>query len=119
MRHEPRSSNVEERGDMRTLLVACALAAAALCGAAPQASAAQSHRADAADDGYLDVASDPAAKIVIDGADTGKITPQSHLELKAGHHKLTLVTIDGAHSRTIGFTVQAGQTTKLTIHLAS
>jgi hypothetical protein len=119
MRYEPRSSNIEERGDMRTLLVACALVAAVLCGPAQQADAAPGNRADQADAGFLDVASDPAAKIVIDGADTGKVTPQSHLELKTGHHKLTLVTLDGAHSRTVGFTVQAGQTTKLTVHLAS
>ncbi len=107
---------------MRTLFVACTLLvalSAILCGAAPQADAARADRADQADAGYLDVASDPAAKIVIDGTDTGKVTPQSHLELKTGHHKLTLVTLDGAHSRTIGFNVEAGQTTKLTIHLAS
>ncbi len=69
--------------------------------------------------GFLDVASDPAAKIAIDGVDTGKTTPQLHLALAAGHHKLTLVTLDGAHQRNIGFAIEAGQTTKLTIHLAS
>jgi hypothetical protein len=104
---------------MRTLLVAFALVAAVVCGAAPQADASRRDRADQADAGYLDVASDPAAKIVVDGTDTGKVTPQSHLELKAGHHKLTLVTLDGARSRTIGFKIEAGQTTKLTVHLAS
>jgi hypothetical protein len=72
-----------------------------------------------ADSGYLDVASDPpGAQILIDGADTGKTTPQPKLPLKAGHHKLT-VSLPGGASRSIGFKVEAGQTTKLTIHLAS
>jgi hypothetical protein len=70
------------------------------------------------DVGFLDVASDPAAKILIDDADTGKMTPQTHLAVKAGHHKLTLVTVDGAHTRSFGFTVEAGQTRKFTVHLA-
>jgi len=72
------------------------------------------------DSGYLDVGSDPpGAKILIDDTDTGKTTPQTQMPLKVGHHKLTVVTADGAHSRTIGFTVAAGQTTKLTVHLSS
>jgi hypothetical protein len=77
------------------------------------------HRAGDADTGFLDVSSDPPAKIFVDDADTGKTTPEPHLALKAGHHKLKLVTKDGAHNRTIGFTIEAGQTTKLSIHLAS
>jgi hypothetical protein len=77
------------------------------------------HRQGDADTGYLDVTSDPPAKVFVDDADTGKTTPAAHLPLKAGHHKLTLVTSDGAHKRTIGFTIDAGQTTKLSIHLAS
>jgi hypothetical protein len=69
--------------------------------------------------GYLDIASDPSAKILIDGADTGKVTPQHRLELVVGHHKLTLVTVDGAHQRSIGFNIEKGQTTQLSVHLAS
>lgn len=69
--------------------------------------------------GFLDVASDPPARIAIDGTETGKTTPQLHLALAPGHHKLTLVTLDGARQRVIGFAVEAGQTTKLTVHLAS
>jgi hypothetical protein len=71
------------------------------------------------DRGFLDISSDPPAKIIIDGADTGRVTPQHRLELPSGHHKLTLMTLDRAHQRSIGFTVQPGQTTQLTIHLAS
>jgi hypothetical protein len=69
--------------------------------------------------GFLDIQSDPAAKITIDDMDTGKMTPQPHLELPEGHHRLTLVTADGAHKKTIGFSIKAGETTKLTLHLSS
>jgi len=106
-----------EDATMSRLGAVCALVAACFCASTSRAHAGPP-RADQADTGYLDVASDPPAKIAIDGADTGQVTPQSHVPLKAGHHKLGLVTLDGAHSRTIGFTVQAGQTTKLTVHLA-
>jgi hypothetical protein len=70
------------------------------------------------DAGFLDVSSDPPAHVVIDDADTHTVTPQPHLELKAGHHTLTLVTLDGARKRTMGFNVEAGQTTKLTLLLS-
>jgi hypothetical protein len=110
---------------MKTLLSLCALTAMLLAGgqgfarSTAQAPTPPQPTADA-DTGYLDIASDPqGAKILIDDRDTGKATPQSHLPLPAGHHKLMLVTPDGAHRRGIGFTVEAGQTTKLTIHLAS
>jgi hypothetical protein len=75
--------------------------------------------ASADDTGYLDVASDPPAEIFIDDGDTGKVTPQPKLTLPAGHHRLTLVTSDNARKRTIGFRITAGETTKLTIHLAA
>jgi hypothetical protein len=103
---------------MRALLLACALTSAGVAALSPVARAGDALRADH-ETGYLDVSSDPPARIHIDDADTGKTTPAQHLPLKAGHHKLTLVTADGAHKRTIGFTVEAGQTTKLSIHLTS
>jgi hypothetical protein len=88
--------------------------------ASPAASLAAPH-ADAGAEtgtGFLDVSSDPPAKILIDDADTGKVTPQPHLELKVGHHKLTLARIDGGHDRTFGFQIESGQTRKFTVHLA-
>ncbi|HTQ44849.1 MAG TPA: PEGA domain-containing protein [Polyangiaceae bacterium] len=94
------------------------MAAALLAGVAVHASLGIA-RADDAQAGWLDVASDPSAEILVDEVDTDKATPQTHMPLKAGHHKLTLVTKDGAHKRSIGFNVTAGQTTKLTIHLSS
>jgi|SRR6516225_6266215 hypothetical protein len=105
---------------MKTLLAAAAaaawLAVSQASGAAPGAP--EQRQADA-DTGFLDVTSDPPAKVLVDEADTGKTTPVQHLALKVGHHKLTLVTADGSHKRTIGFTIDAGQTTKLSIHLTS
>jgi hypothetical protein len=71
------------------------------------------------DEGFLDIASDPPAKIAIDGHATGKVTPQSHVGLAPGRHTLTLVTLDGARQRTIGFAIDRGQTTKLTLHMGS
>jgi hypothetical protein len=103
---------------MRALLLACALVVVGVAAESPVARAADALRGDH-DTGYLDVSSDPPARVHIDEGDTGKTTPVQHLPLKAGHHKLTLVTADGAHKRTIGFTVEAGQTTKLSIHLTS
>jgi hypothetical protein len=92
--------------------------AALACTRAALAATSPADRAGQTDSGTLDVASDPPARIVIDDADTKTVTPQLHVELKAGHHKLTLITLDGARRRTIGFNIEAGQTTKLTIHLS-
>jgi hypothetical protein len=103
---------------MRALLLACALVVVGVAARSPVAGAADALRGDQ-ETGFLDVSSDPPARVQIDDGDTGKTTPVQHLPLKAGHHKLTLVTADGAHKRTIGFTVEAGQTTKLSIHLTS
>ncbi len=78
----------------------------------------QAPAGDEARDGILDVASDPAAKILIDAVDTGKVTPERHLSVRPGRHKLTLVTLDGRHQRTLGFAIEAGETRKFTVHLA-
>ena len=105
---------------MRTLLAAWVAALVATV----QPAAARTARTPAAlggdaETGYLDISSDPPAKVLVDDIDTRKTTPVQHLPLKVGHHKLTLVTADGAHARTIGFTVETGQTTKLHVHLTS
>ncbi len=109
---------------MRTVFPAFSLVAALALGAIHQpahaATAAGSHgRPHGTQTGFLDIESDPPAKISIDDSDTGKFTPQPHLELPAGHHKVTLVTKDGSHKRTLGFNIQPGETTKLTLHLSS
>ena len=99
------------RRAMRALFAATILAGGwALC--APRVAA-------ASDDGYLDIASEPAgARIWIDQRDTGRVTPFHALPVKAGHHQLLLVTADGSHRPlSVGFSVEAGQTQKLTLHL--
>jgi hypothetical protein len=103
---------------MRSLAAAVVIGAS-LAGGSGRAAGVESLPTAETDVGYLDVSSDPPAKIFIDDADTGKLTPQTHFPVKAGHHKLTLATVDGAHSRSFGFTVEAGQTRKFTVHLAS
>jgi hypothetical protein len=73
----------------------------------------------AADDsGTLDLRSDPVARVTIDEKDTGQVTPAA-IPLKAGHHKLLLVTLDGKRQRAIGFTIETHQTTHLSIHLSA
>jgi hypothetical protein len=77
------------------------------------------HPAGETDMGFLDVSSEPTgAKVLIDDADLGLTTPQHHLPVKAGqHHRLKLTTSDGLHIGPIGFSVEAGQTKKLTLYL--
>jgi hypothetical protein len=71
----------------------------------------------AGDKGVLEVDSDPPAAVWIDDGDTGKLTP-ARLDLAVGHHALTLVSPrDPTRRRTIGFAIDAGKTTKLTLHL--
>jgi hypothetical protein len=110
----------EARGIMKAFRVACTvfmcLGGGVLAGTAANASAGIAGDVEIA---FLDVASEPAARIVIDETDTGKTTPQPRIALTAGHHVLTLVTPDGAHRRTIGFSVEAGQTKTFKIHFAS
>jgi len=60
--------------------------------------------------GYLQVFSKPAAKIIVDGTDTGKSTPVSghSLALPAGKHKVTFVIGDDRFTYPV--VVKAGQT---------
>ncbi len=74
--------------------------------------------ADDAHIGWLDVTtSNPVepAHVFIDDAGTNLVTPQKHLPLVEGHHKLTLRTDDG-RSSSIGFSVTAKTTTSLVLH---
>ena len=94
---------------MKKVLAACAMAVTLLGGA--------TGRADG-EPGWLDISSDPPAEVFVDDVDTKTVTPQHHVSLPAGHHRLKLVTADGVRQRKIGFTVEAGKGTTLTIHLA-
>ncbi|WP_394843827.1 PEGA domain-containing protein [Pendulispora brunnea] len=66
-------------------------------------------------EGFLTVSSTPPAKVIIDDKDSGRSTPVENLRLPVGDHKLTLV--NGNVKRTLGFTITAGQTTRLKIAL--
>jgi hypothetical protein len=116
----PGRASVEKarpRKEMRTLLTTCTLIGALLGPQLAEARAVEG-RATQTDTGMLEVSSDPPAHVLIDDVDTKTVTPQAHLELKAGHHTLTLVTLDGGRKRTLGFNVEVGQTTRLAIHIS-
>jgi hypothetical protein len=81
--------------------------------------AAVSSLATAGDTGYLTVVSTPPAKLLVDDKDTGLTTPVTKKELPAGAHRLTLVSVDGAVKRSLGFTINAGKETKLQINLGN
>ena len=68
-----------------------------------------------ADKGFLTVTSTPPAHVMIDGTDTGKMTPVDKLPLAAGRHKVTLFT-DSA-KRSFGIEIAAGQEKKLNVNL--
>ncbi len=69
------------------------------------------------DAGFLTVTTDPAAKLEIDGADTGKTTPVVRLSLASGKHKVTVTSLDGKTKRTLGVTIVAGEEKRLTVNL--
>jgi len=103
---------------MRTLLTMCTLVGALQGSPRAQDWGELADRPVQGEVGFLNVGSNPPARVIIDDTDTKTVTPQPHLELVAGHHRLTLVTLDGKRTRTIGFKVEPGQTTTLTIHLS-
>lgn len=102
---------------MKAFLATYALAAQLFAGDGYARAPQFAQKAAESDVGFLDVSSDPSsAKILIDDVDVGQTTPQHHLPVQAGHHRLTLVTADG-HKLTVGFTVESGKTKKLTLYL--
>lgn len=79
------------------------------------ASDARAQSAPAKDTGYLTVSSIPPAHLLLDGTDTGKVTPIARFEVKSGRHKVTLQT--DMTSRSFGIVVVAGEETKLNVNL--
>ena len=94
------SSKGENGKGHETLLTMCTLVGAMLSPPGAWASGPVADPLAQTDMGFLNVGSTPPAHVIIDDADTKTVTPQPHLELKVGHHKLTLVTLDGARKRT-------------------
>ncbi len=71
----------------------------------------------AADRGWLNIESVPAATVVIDTFDTKLTTPIYSYELAAGNHKVTLTSLDGRFVRTFEFRLEPQGTTTLRIDL--
>lgn len=60
--------------------------------------------------GFVNVQSVPAARVIIDGVDTGRYTPILNYELPPGPHRIELVNEDFEFHRTYRITTQSGRT---------
>jgi len=63
--------------------------------------------------GWLNLVSVPAARVVIDGFDTGHETPLYGYEVKRGKRKVTLISLDGTYERTYEIRIESGTTTRV------
>ena len=63
--------------------------------------------------GWLNLVSVPAAKVVIDGYDTGHETPLYGYEVERGKRKVTLISLDGTYERTYEIRIESGTTTRV------
>jgi hypothetical protein len=58
----------------------------------------------------LSIQSRPAARIFIDGTDTGRYTPLINFPLPAGPHRVVLINEEFAMERQYQITIEDGQT---------
>ena len=63
--------------------------------------------------GVLMISSKPPCEIWVDGASTGLMTPQRSMSLPAGKHKITLVSPDKAHKKTVAVEITPDKPTKV------
>ena len=63
--------------------------------------------------GWLNLVSVPAARVVIDGFDTGHETPLYGYEIERGKRKVTLISLDGTYKRTYEIRIESGTTTRV------
>jgi eukaryotic-like serine/threonine-protein kinase len=61
-------------------------------------------------DGYLRLGSKPWTNIVVDGKETGLHTPQTHMKLAAGAHRITLTNPQFNIKETFSVEIKAGET---------
>jgi hypothetical protein len=61
-------------------------------------------------DGWLRLGSKPWTNIVVDGKETGLHTPQTHLKLGAGSHRITLTNPQFSIKETFSVDIKAGET---------
>jgi hypothetical protein len=66
-----------------------------------------------AGEGLLMISSKPPTEIIVDGKATGLMTPQRAMKLPAGKHKITLVSPDKAHKKTIAVEITPDKPTKV------
>jgi hypothetical protein len=67
--------------------------------------------------GWLDIISIPAARVVLDGIDTGQQTPLYGYEVESGRHAVRLESLDGALIRAYDVRVEPAGTTHLHVDL--
>lgn len=75
----------------------------------PPAPAPDPEPAAAAEPGFLNVQSVPAARVRINGTDTGRYTPIINLPLEPGRHRIELVNPDFGLERTFTVTIEPGR----------
>ncbi|MCU1279976.1 MAG: serine/threonine protein kinase, partial [bacterium] len=61
-------------------------------------------------DGWLRLGSKPWTNIVVDGKETGLHTPQTHLKLAAGSHRITLTNPQFSIKETFSVDIKSGET---------
>jgi hypothetical protein len=77
--------------------------------ASPEKQAAEKSSAPAGD-GYLRLGSKPWTNITVDGKETGLHTPQTHLKLASGTHRITLINPQFSIKETFSVEIKAGET---------
>jgi len=63
--------------------------------------------------GVLMVSAKPPCEIIVDGKDTGLMTPQRAIPLAAGAHKITFVNAAQSINKTVVVKIEADKPTKL------
>ncbi|MDB4968820.1 MAG: serine/threonine protein kinase [Myxococcales bacterium] len=67
-------------------------------------------KASAGGEGYLRLGSKPWTNIVVDGKETGLHTPQTHLKLASGSHRITLINPQFNIKETFSVDIKSGET---------
>jgi hypothetical protein len=73
----------------------------------------KAEKAVATGEGVLMISSKPPCEIFVDGKATGLMTPQRAMKLPAGKHKITLVSPDKTHKKTIAVEITPDKPTKV------
>ena len=78
--------------------------------AKPDKTAEKSSSPSGSGEGYLRLGSKPWTNILVDGKETGLHTPQTHLKLAAGAHRITLINAQFNIKETFSVDIKAGET---------